>query len=59
MQAAPMTNPQETQLKIRLPTQLKDWIEKKAKDARRSQSAEIALRLEQSRQLDQLGALQS
>jgi hypothetical protein len=38
------------QLKLRLPAPLKDWLHKQASIARRSLTAEITVRLEESRE---------
>ncbi|MDQ0040862.1 hypothetical protein J2W33_001757 [Variovorax boronicumulans] len=37
------------QIKLRLPTPLKDWLHQQASTARRSLTAEITVRLEESR----------
>lgn len=44
------TNPQ---MKIRLPQELKAWIEAKAAENVRSQTAEIVYRLEQAKKLEE------
>lgn len=49
-----MPTKQDPQLKIRLPLRVKDWIEAEAKANERSQSAEIALRLDRMRVAEQL-----
>lgn len=42
----------EEQTNIRLPVELKKWLQEKSKAARRSLTAEVVLRLEASRQSD-------
>ncbi len=42
----------EEQTNIRLPVELKRWLQEKSKAARRSLTAEVVLRLEASRQGD-------
>lgn len=46
----------DPQMKIRLPKPLKDWIEERAAENVRSQTAEIVFRLEQARKLEQEAA---
>jgi hypothetical protein len=46
----------QPQMKIRLPQHLKDWIEERAAENVRSQTAEIVFRLEQARKLEQEAA---
>lgn len=41
----------EPQMKIRLPKELKDWLEEQARANCRSQTAEIVFRLEQAKRL--------
>lgn len=40
----------DEQTNLRIPADLKEWIKKRATEARRSLTAEIVFRLEQSRQ---------
>lgn len=40
----------DEQTNLRIPADLKEWIKKRAAEAKRSLTAEIVLRLEQSRQ---------
>jgi hypothetical protein len=47
------TKPQTPPIGVRLPPALRDYIETQAKENFRSVSAEIAMRLERSRQADQ------
>jgi len=43
----------DVQTNVRLPAELKHWLQEQATTARRSVTQEIVLRLEQSRQADQ------
>lgn len=45
--------PSEAQTNVRLPVELKQWLQDQARAARRSLTQELVLRLEQSRQADQ------
>lgn len=45
--------PSDVQTNVRLPAELKQWLQAQAATARRSLTQEIVLRLEASRQADQ------
>lgn len=45
--------PSEVQTNLRLPVKLKGWLQEQAESARRSLTAEVVLRLEESRKQQQ------
>ncbi|QPS09657.1 MULTISPECIES: Arc family DNA-binding protein [Delftia] len=45
--------PSEVQTNLRLPVELKSWLQEQAESARRSLTAEVVLRLEESRKKQQ------
>lgn len=57
MKVHPMT-PSDVQTNVRLPQDLKQWLQKQAKTARRSLTAEVILHLEAARQAAQKGQQQ-
>ena len=48
-----MTRQIETQFKVRLPSELDDWIEREAKRNRRTKTAEVAYRLQEAREVSE------
>lgn len=50
---------QDEQTNVRLPAELKDWLKAQAAAARRSVTAELILRLEESRKAQEAGHAQT